>query len=446
MKTSINTAELAERAKRVLAKNQKPGWTMPADKLYPHQWLWDTGFVAVGLSHYDANRAAGEIESVMRAQWQNGMLPHIIFDEAVRYWTGPQFWRSQHLPGTPKVATSGFTQPPVTAIAALQVARMLKPKRRDQFLANVVPGLIRYHQWLYRERDPEGEGLITLIHPWEAGLDNSPPWAEAVANIRIPLWLRLIEHWQLERLLGIVRRDIKNVPAQERLTDDEALRCLYLATVYRRKRYDSRRILRRPELAIQDLTFNSILIAANRALAELVKTAGGLLPPDLIHSFDKSIQGLEYLWDEGSGQYFSRRLAGKQLIKLSSAATLLPLYTGAVTAERAKRLVELLQDDKTFGTRYGVPSAPLNSPYFDHDRYWQGPVWVNMNWFVIQGLLRYGYTQEAKSLWKQTKELVAGGGFSEYYSPLTGEALGADNFSWTAALFIDLAQDSRLTQ
>ena len=37
----------------VLDSNWKDGYTVPSPYLYPFQWLWDSGFIALGLSHYD---------------------------------------------------------------------------------------------------------------------------------------------------------------------------------------------------------------------------------------------------------------------------------------------------------------------------------------------------------------------------------------------------------
>jgi glycogen debranching enzyme len=61
-----------------------------------------------------------------------------------------------------------------------------------------------------------------------------------------------------------------------------------------------------------------------------------------------------------------------------------------------------------------------------------------MNWLIIDGLKRYGYKDHAAALTESTLEMVARSGSSEYFDPLTGEAAGAPNFSWTAALVIDL--------
>jgi glycogen debranching enzyme len=93
---------------------------------------------------------------------------------------------------------------------------------------------------------------------------------------------------------------------------------------------------------------------------------------------------------------------------------------------------------KWFKTNWPVPSVPLNSSYFDPLRYWQGPAWINTNWLIIKGLENYGFVNEADQLRQKTLDLVAKSGMSEYFSPINGQPAGAPNFSWTAALTIDL--------
>jgi glycogen debranching enzyme len=87
--------------------------------------------------------------------------------------------------------------------------------------------------------------------------------------------------------------------------------------------------------------------------------------------------------------------------------------------------------------------VPLDGPGFDPTRYWKGPTWVNMNWAIIQGLRAHGATELAAELRDRTLDLVARAGTSEYFSPLDGEGLGAEDFSWTAALTLDLLADDR---
>ena len=63
---------------------------------------------------------------------------------------------------------------------------------------------------------------------------------------------------------------------------------------------------------------------------------------------------------------------------------------------------------------------------------------MNVNWFLVRGLEQAGLIAEAKQLAELTVELVSRSGFVEYYEPMTGEPLGARDFSWSAALTIDL--------
>ena len=66
--------QLFEACAAVLAANDRGDYTVPAGDLYPHQWLWDSCFIAIGLAHIDPTRAKKELISLVRGQWANGML------------------------------------------------------------------------------------------------------------------------------------------------------------------------------------------------------------------------------------------------------------------------------------------------------------------------------------------------------------------------------------
>ena len=61
-----------------------------------------------------------------------------------------------------------------------------------------------------------------------------------------------------------------------------------------------------------------------------------------------------------------------------------------------------------------------------------------MNWLIIQGLEKHGFNELATDLSVETIRLVSEIGFYEYFDPLISEGCGSDNFSWSAALIIDL--------
>src|ERR1700759_4902077 len=102
--------------KSVLENNSVGNWTRPTPGLYPHQWLWDSCFIAIGQRHYDVERAKMEILSLLRAQWSNGMLPHIIFTPGKKPAMHHGVWDSWISPYAPdELSTSGITQPPMLA-------------------------------------------------------------------------------------------------------------------------------------------------------------------------------------------------------------------------------------------------------------------------------------------------------------------------------------------
>lgn len=437
--TPADTADLLDQAKSVLAMNDRGNYTQPAHGLYPHQWLWDSCFIAIGLRHLDVDRAKMEILSLFRGQWHNGMLPNIIFRDEAQYRTERDIWRSWVNPFAPKeVMTTGITQPAMLAEAIVQVgAKLAWPERRTWYRL-VYPHLLAYHQWLYHERDPHKEGLVLQIHPWETGLDNTPPWMNEMHEHQLPTWIRIIEKTHLDLIIGLFRRDTRSVPKDERFSTIEALALFDIERRLRRKAYDINRVLDHTLFAIEDLAFNSILIRANTHLKEIAKSLREDLPDELVERMAKTETTFEELWDPYAARYFSRDFITHRLLKSPSIATLLPLYAGHITQERADQLVKLLDNEQSYGPAYPVPSVPLDSTNFKEKLYWQGPSWVNMNWLIIDGLKRYGFHDQAKRLRASTLAMVAKGGCYEYFDPLTGEPAGAANFSWTAALSIDL--------
>lgn len=435
--------ELLKSAENVLKQNDQGSWIMPAANLYPHQWLWDSCFTAIGLRHLSIERAQLELRSLLRGQWSNGMLPNIIFSKEPRYHRVREMWRSYVSPYSPAtIATSGITQPPMLAEAVWQVGQKLKGPARRSWYQEMLPPLLRYHEWLYAERDPHHEGLIVLLHPYEGGADSSPPWISELRKHNMPLWVKAIETLHLDWVANMFRTDTPFVPGHQRINNVEGMMEWSALHRLRRKAYNSEAILSRSLFVVEDLAFNCILIRANHCLKKISADVKKDLPPDLLKCMTNSELALEQLWDESSGQYYSRSFVGHKLIEDSTAATLLPLYAGTISKERAKRLVELMNNKKWFGSKWPLPSVPLNSPYFEPFRYWQGPVWINMNWLVVQGLAESGFAKEAEDLRQRSLELVERSGFSEYFNPLTGQPAGAPNFSWTAALTIDLIKTS----
>jgi neutral trehalase len=427
----------------VLLANRNGNHTMPAPDLYPHQWLWDSCFIAMGIRHYDTTRAKKEIIALLKGQWSNGMIPHMIFDPGQKFSRDRDIWRSRNSPYSPDhTSTSGITQPPLFAEAAQRIGQKMKKHEAASFYKEILPSLYRHHLWLMTERDPHAEGLVLQIHPWETGLDNNPVWMKQLNEHSKPWWIALIEKLHLDGIVNLLRRDTRHVPPGQRITNVEALMVFDMIKRFRRKGYDISKILHRSLFCIEDIGFNSILARNNQILIELANSARMKVPSDLLARIDRQSKSIQGCWDEQDGFFYSRDFITHDLLKEQTISSLLPLYSGTITKDQAERIVSCIKNYKTFGLNHPIPSVPMNNPDFDSIRYWKGPSWVNTNWLIIDGLRRYGYNELADELKIKTIELVQNHGPYEYFSSLDGKPLGAANFSWTAALTIDLVNET----
>jgi hypothetical protein len=430
---------LVEAAKEVLARNDRGTYTVPGDRLYPHQWLWDSCFIAIGMRHYDIERAKTEIHSLLKGQWANGMLPNIIFNQEGRYRADRNAWRSWLNPNSPDdIITSGITQPPMLAEAIVRIGQKMPANERRSWYKSVWPGLLAYHQWLYNERDPHSEGLVLQIHPWEVGMDNTPPWMAYLQGHQLPFWIRALKGLHLSGAVTLLRRDTQSIPIDERFDNIEVMALYDVQRRLRRKGYDIDKILNHSLFTIEDVAFNAIFIRANQHLRAIARSLRIEISEDLDKRMKKTEETFESLWDESTKQYYSRDFITHKLLKQPSVATLLALYAGSISKERAATLAKMLENERGFGPAFPVPSVPVDSQWFRPMKYWQGPTWMNINWMIIDGLKRYGFKDHAEALIDSSLEMVEKAGFAEYFDPITGEPLGADGFSWTAALAIDL--------
>lgn len=438
-----DTYKVLEEAKRVLIKNNKGEWTIPAGGLYPHQWLWDSCFIAIGLRHISPERAAAELLLLLRGQWSNGMMPHMIFTPEPFRIDDARLWNSKSIPDSPRdVATSGITQPPLLAEATQRVAELLPTNNRKAFLSTMVPAIIRYHEWLYRERDPEANGLVLLFHPWETGLDNSPAWIEELRKVHTPPWIKLLDTLAIDRWFRWLRRDTLRVPADQRMKTSDLLRLYHAAMDLRRRHFDSAHILRHPRrhFIVESVSFNSILIRNNQILIELADSLHLHIPGWLKERFKLAEQAINMLCDPKTGVCYHRDYDTNHIEEEPTISLFMPLYAGTLTKQQAQHLVGILKDKNRFGLPYPVPSVPKDSEFFSEKRYWQGPTWLNTNWLIVDGLKRYGFLDEARHISEKSVEVVAKSGAHEYFSPLDGTGYGAADFSWTAALAIDFVK------
>ncbi|WP_435866606.1 MGH1-like glycoside hydrolase domain-containing protein [Streptomyces yokosukanensis] len=432
-------------AARVLDANWTGSSTVPSRDLYPHQWSWDSAFIAIGLRHVSPRRAQTELETLLAAQWADGRVPHIVFNPSVpldAYFPSPDFWRSStagRTAGAPRtVQTSGIVQPPVHALAAWLV-HCADPglSRSRGFLARVYPRLAAWHRYLLHRRDLGGAGLVSVVHPWEQGMDNSPCWDAPLARIT-PAPARSFR-----------RADLAHTAPEDRPTDLDYGRYVRLAADYRDAHYADGG----GEFAVEDPAFNALLIASEHALARIAGALGALGTARHTRAERLTAALVERLWDPAAQMFLCRDLHaepvragdGSALIRERGVSGLVPLLLPGLPREVVAALVRTL-----CGAHFGlgdrtllVPSYDLLGEAFDPHRYWRGPAWFNTGWLLERGLRLHGERERADALRAAVLRLAEDTGFAEYVDPHTGEPCGATGFGWTAALALDLYEELR---
>ena len=380
-----------------LADGTSYGFTCPSPPRYRHQWYWDSCFHAIVWRHFAPARAREELRTLLRGGSLDGFIPHTIFWHDRAGWRRAPFYATHSLRGDRATA---HIQTPLLALAWEAVAAASPDEPR--FTIEALDALRLHYDWLDRHRDPDRDGLISIIHPDESGLDDSPKY-DAVFG-----WMSHYNpgyFWLVERS--------------------------------RRLRYDSRAIMARYDEHVEDVLVNVFYALALRALARLNGD----------DSYNLRAQRTEralvtQCWDEERGLFWD--LAGRDHtpLRVSTWSSLAPLALPSLPSPIARRLIEEhLLDPRRYRSPFGIPSVSMDEPDFRAGwhlfRCWRGPAWINTAWLLVPALRRHGYAAEADRILASCVTLVERHGFREYYNPLNGEGLAARRFGWST-LIVDL--------
>ncbi len=139
---------------------------------------------------------------------------------------------------------------------------------------------------------------------------------------------------------------------------------------------------------------------------------------------------------------------GRSSSRVRTFAGFAPLIAGiAEPGIRERQLAELYSEHFLADRGLRWPLIPTTSPReaaFDSRRYWRGPVWPVITWVLWRVLNSAGEHERAEKLRRAAVEQIRVTGFTEYIEPFTGEALGSDNQSWTAAVVLGWLAHQRL--
>ncbi len=408
-------------AQKILIGNRKKGYTLPTNnKLYPAQWNWDSAFIALGYSYFNLNFALKEIKTLLDGQWKDGMIPHILFHNTdTNYYPNHTAWNCGN-----KIRSSGITQPPVLVSILKQIIDKnkitnIQKKEIKKFIIKIK----KSHEWFIKYRDPKKTGLVSILHPWESGYDNSSLWDEPMKKVKI------------EKNIQYKRADNKVVNPEHRPLNIDYDRYVTIKNDLRKKKYDPKKIFKTSLFNVVDIGFNSIFLKSNKDLIILLKKFN-LDSSTIINYVKITEKNILKYFDKKKQTFFCFDLRNKKKIFIPSITNYLILYADIKNSKINDILIKNLKKHN-LKEKYFFSSIKPNHKSFEEKRYWRGPVWINCNWFIHKGLMNKDekYSNKIK---ERTIRLVEKKGFHEYYSCKNGKPMGANNFSWSAALYLDL--------
>jgi glycogen debranching enzyme len=289
-------------------------------------------------------------------------------------------------------------QPPLLAWASLRIyekEQAVNPRAARAFLKTVYPKLVRWHKWWDRTRDPNGDGLYSWPDNLASGRDDAPDWDTADGKAGY------------QNDFGSTRN------------------------------------------AAVDL--NSYLLKDLQTLAKLAQALGRSRDAgrwqDQANSLGQRI--VDHLYDPQRNLFFSADDHTGQLRRILTPASFLPLWAGVpLPDEAARRMIEeTLLNPRDFFGNIPFPSVAYSDPHYDASGargYWRGPTWMNLSYFMLEVLSRYGYETQAETARRRLLTLAMAHGIQENYDSQSGHpgAHNNPNFGWSAAMLVPLARRS----
>jgi len=435
-------------------------------------WPWDTWKQAYAMAHFNPNVAKDNIRAVFAFQiqpddplrpWDAGFIPDLIaYNPSPERGGDGSNWNERN------------TKPSLAAWAVMEVYNTTGDK---QWLAEMYPKLVAYHDWWLRNRDHNGNG----VPEYGATRDkahNTPDGQMLFTVKRGQHQQKLAGLNNYNRVVRSGRFDSIEIPAQvaaswESGRDDAAAfgfidpdqLARYLAQGGKRQDWQVKFAENRAadgtllgySLLQESVDQASYMYSDNRYLAEMADILGHNAEAATFRSkADKLANYINNcMFDSTSGFFYDIRIEDKPLPNGCAGYPIVergkgpegwsPLFNGAASQQHADAVVKVMKDPREFNTYVPLGTAALTNPAFGADIYWRGRVWVDQLYFGLKGMESYGYRADAvamaQAFFNHADGLMTDGPIRENYNPLTGMQQGAPNFSWSAAHLYMLYND-----
>lgn len=411
-------------------------------KWFMGMWAWDSWKADVALAEFNPELAKDNIRALfdyqiqeddeVRPQDKGAIIDAIFYNQDQDRGGEGGNWNERN------------TKSPLSAWAVWHIYQEDKDK---EFLQEMYPKLVDYHNWWYTNRDHDQNGIaeygamISDYH-WErtedgdivTNKDGTPKFDEA-AVIEAAAWENGMDDATRFDQEGHGDDDI-GVKVFENKQDGKAVGY---------------------SLNQESVDLNSYLYAEKAFLYSIAKELGKTSDATKFEKDAKYIK--EYIqknmYDEKTGSFYDLQINkdGSETKLLSNRGkgteSWLPLWAKVATKEQAETIKENIMDPEKFNTYVPFPTASKDNPKFEEDQYWRGPVWLDQALFGVEALQNYGYNDEAvamaKKLFNNAEGLMGNGPIHENYNPLNGKGLSTKNFSWSAASYYLMYKNTLLS-
>ncbi|MCH2445640.1 MAG: hypothetical protein MK225_04825, partial [Candidatus Marinimicrobia bacterium] len=295
-------------------------------------WAWDSWKHAVALVNFEPDLAKNQVRVMFDFQNDQGMIADCVFPDTT---IENHNWRD--------------TKPPLSAWAVWSIYEKTKDR---SFIAELYPQIVKYHEWWYKYRDHNGNGMCEygstdgteIAARWESGMDN------AVRFDHIKMVRNNEDAWSMDQ---------------------------------------------------ESVDLNSYLFAEKHYLKNMAELLGMDEDVEKYKSeaiqLKKQIQTLMY--DPDDGYFYDIRLEDGSFVKVKGPEGWIPLWAGVALQTQADAVIEKILNPRIFNTKIPFPTLDASHPEFNPEKgYWRGPVWMDQAYFALMGMKKYGYENEVLKL------------------------------------------------
>ena len=395
-------------------------------------WAWDSWKQVVGMSSFAPEIAIENVRSVfdyqipeddsVRPQDAGAIIDCIFYNKGPERGGDGGNWNERN------------SKPP---LAAWAVYNAYQHSKDLDFLKEMYPKLVAYHNWWYTNRDADGNGVAeygAMVHEAHYQYDedgniatdeNGKALVNPEAVIEAAAWESGMDNAPRFDISGNGPEDIGTL-VFEVTQDGEVVGYT---------------------INQESVDLNAYLYAEKGFLKAMAEELG--LTEDAARYADEAKALAEYIntymFDEETGFYYDLQINAdgtekKLLVNRGKGCEgWLPLWAKLAPANKAERVIANMLDEEKFNLSVPLPVTSKDNDMYDPNKYWRGPVWMDQAMFGVEALINYGHEAEARELafkmFDHAEGLLGDGPIRENYNPETGEGLHTKNFSWSAASF-----------